>query len=146
MDLLTDITKGKFFFYTDDKEYSYPIKDFNDFVKAGCHYCFDLTGVHSDISVGSIGAPDGWSQVIIRTERAKRIWDRVVEKGHVEIEDVSGEDPLHLEDSGDSMISAGVRMLRRIAARKQNGASEKIQSHCMVEGAHVKPSRKKAET
>ena len=142
----TDITKGKFFFYTDDKEYSYPIKDFKALAKAGCHYCFDLTGVNSDISVGSIGAPNGWSQVIIRTERAKKIWDRLVEKGHVEIEDVTGDDPLHLDENGESMISAGARMLMRIAASKQNGASEKIQSHCMVEGAHVKAPRKKAGT
>ncbi len=60
-----DIKKGKFYAYPD---VSFPVKELDEIVPEGCRVCQDFTGVESDVSVGSVGSPDGYSTVIIRSE------------------------------------------------------------------------------
>ncbi|RUM34811.1 MAG: F420H(2):quinone oxidoreductase [Archaeoglobus sp.] len=59
-----DIKKGKFIIYPSD--ISFPVKDLNNIVPSGCKVCQDFTSVQSDVSVGSVGSPDGFSTVIVR--------------------------------------------------------------------------------
>lgn len=73
-----EFTKGKFWVYTDDGEvHSVPIKDVAKFARNPCHHCCDYTSVFADISVGSVGAPDGWNSVFIRTEIGEKYFDMV---------------------------------------------------------------------
>lgn len=73
-----EFTKGKFWVYTKDGEvHSVPIKDVAKYARNPCHHCCDYTSVFADISVGSVGTPDGWNSVFIRTEIGEKYFDMV---------------------------------------------------------------------
>lgn len=64
-----EFTKGKFWVYTNDEEvHSVPIKDVAKYARNPCNHSCDYTLVFTDISVGSVGTPDGRNSVFIRTE------------------------------------------------------------------------------
>ena len=50
-------------------------------IRNSCFSCSDYTASFADISVGNIGSEEGWRTMIIRTERGKKIYDRVLQKG-----------------------------------------------------------------
>jgi coenzyme F420-reducing hydrogenase beta subunit len=73
-----EFTKGKFWVYTKDGGvHSVPIKDVAKYARNPCHHCCDYTSVFADISVGSVGAPDGWNSVFIRTDIGEKYFDMV---------------------------------------------------------------------
>lgn len=55
----------------DDETLELPLQDLDTIVRPGCHACGDLTAVDADISAGSLGTPDGWTTLIIRTPTGK---------------------------------------------------------------------------
>ncbi len=54
-------TKGK------PEPFEIPLKELHDIVRGACNICLDLTNFASDIAVGGVGAPTGYSSVLIRT-------------------------------------------------------------------------------
>jgi coenzyme F420 hydrogenase subunit beta len=44
-----------------------PIRDFHGAALKGCDECADFLGSAADLSVGSVGSPDGWSSVLVRS-------------------------------------------------------------------------------
>jgi coenzyme F420 hydrogenase subunit beta len=79
------ITKGKFIAYAEDKElFSVPLDEIKAHVRGGCHICGDFTAEYADISVGSVGSPDGWSTVIVRTKIGEEIFKGACEAGYIE--------------------------------------------------------------
>jgi len=76
-----EFTKGKFWVYTSDGEvHTVPIKDVAKYARNPCHHCCDYTSVFADISIGSVGAPDGWNSVFIRTEIGEKYFDMVLDE------------------------------------------------------------------
>ncbi len=62
------IEKGYMWFHlTENKTFKIPLEDVKSCIRKSCKICMDFTSEHSDISVGSVGSPEGWSTVIIRT-------------------------------------------------------------------------------
>lgn len=49
-----------------------PVRDFHGAALKGCDECADFLGRSADISVGSVGSMNGWTSVIVRTERGRR--------------------------------------------------------------------------
>ena len=85
----TQIHKGKFIVTVDGKDYSAKIKLFNSALQGGCAYCNDFVGWLSDVSVGSVGSPEGYSTVIVRSEKGKKLLENVdFVKGDVNKEEV----------------------------------------------------------
>jgi coenzyme F420 hydrogenase subunit beta len=85
-----------------------PVKEFRDAALRGCDECADFTGRIADISVGSLGTPEGFTTVVVRTEAGAEAWSRVA--GAVEASEGCDLDAVHdLE-----------RRSRRGAARKLN--------------------------
>ncbi|MFX0076805.1 MAG: Coenzyme F420 hydrogenase/dehydrogenase, beta subunit C-terminal domain, partial [Candidatus Hermodarchaeota archaeon] len=75
-----DINKGRFFIYNHDgTAYDIPIKKIKKYGRFGCFFCEDLTAVHTDISVGSIGSNPGWSTVFIRTKKGAEIFQKALD-------------------------------------------------------------------
>jgi coenzyme F420 hydrogenase subunit beta len=62
------VSKGKFIVVTRDKEISVPLKDVVRCTRDTCKICEDASSQLADISAGSVGSPDGWTTLIIRTE------------------------------------------------------------------------------
>ncbi len=60
------------------------MKDVTKLARLSCHCCYDLTSEMADISVGSIGSPDGWNTVLVRTSAGKELFDAAVQAGLIE--------------------------------------------------------------
>ncbi|MCX6680373.1 MAG: Coenzyme F420 hydrogenase/dehydrogenase, beta subunit C-terminal domain [Methanothrix sp.] len=69
----TQIARGKFIVTVGGKEYSCPVRVLKSQVRAGCQFCGDLVNRLADISIGSIGSEEGYSTVIVRSERGARL-------------------------------------------------------------------------
>lgn len=84
----TDITRGKFIITTKDgKTSSKSVKVFDPHVPEACLMCTNFTSFFSDISVGSVGSDDGWSTVIVRSEKGEDLLKKAVEGGYIEVKD-----------------------------------------------------------
>jgi len=77
--------------------------ELDEFLRESCKRCDEFTAKLSDVSVGGIGAPEGWNTVIIRTEKADKIINEAVDSGYLEIDDISEE---------------GIEEIRKLAIRK----------------------------
>jgi len=85
----TQIQKGKFIVQIGGKEYSAKVKEFHNAIQGGCAYCNDFVARLSDVSVGSVGSNDGYSTVIVRSDRGKKLLENTdFVKGDVNKEDV----------------------------------------------------------
>lgn len=84
----TDIKKGKFIVrFVDGTRVSFSVKELEEIIPSGCKVCQDFSAVESDVSVGSVGSESGFSTVLVRTEVAKSMVDKIRERGTAEIKD-----------------------------------------------------------
>ena len=68
------VEKNYFWFYlTEDRLFKIPLKEAKSCMRKNCQVCMDFTSELSDISVGSVGSPEGWSTVIVRTEKGLKL-------------------------------------------------------------------------
>lgn len=101
-----EITKGKFWVYTDRGNVAtVPLKDTHKYEQPGCHVCLDYVSNLGDISTGSVGSPDGWSTVFIRTKKGNEVWSKAVDAGMFETKPI--------ED-----VKPGLDLLRKLAKEK----------------------------
>lgn len=64
-----EIGKGKFWVIGErGTVVQLPLKVTHKYEQPGCHVCLDLVANLADISSGSIGSPDGWSTVFVRSK------------------------------------------------------------------------------
>jgi coenzyme F420 hydrogenase subunit beta len=74
----------------DGKEYSCSVRDLNKAIEKGCAYCDDFTAKLADISVGSVGSPDGYSTVIVRSDAGKKLLEKLaLTRGDINTEEVT---------------------------------------------------------
>ncbi len=73
----TQIKRGKFIVLSGGKEASCSVKDLSRAVENGCAYCDDFTATLADVSVGSVGSDDGYSTVIVRSDRGKKLLENL---------------------------------------------------------------------
>jgi len=108
-----DIGNGKFWVHTQDDVINFPIKETHGYEQSGCKVCLDLVSELSDISTGSIGAPDDWSAVMTRTETGDTIFKQAVDAGAIELKPM---------DEG----KFGLEMLTKLAKSKKEKAMKEI--------------------
>jgi coenzyme F420-reducing hydrogenase beta subunit len=83
------IARGKFLVLAEGREHSCKIGELAEAVREGCDFCDDLVSRLADISIGSIGSPEGLSTVIVRSEKGKRLLEGVAyERREVRRDDV----------------------------------------------------------
>lgn len=79
-----NISKGKFMVeYDGDKTESWKIHEMDNLRTSSCYYCTDLSNEEADISVGSVGSPDGFSTILARTSFGAQILQDAEEKGYL---------------------------------------------------------------
>lgn len=77
-----DIGKGKFWVYTSrGATVQVPLKITHKYEQPGCHVCLDYVSNLADVSTGSVGTPDGWSTVFVRTKNGGNIWEKAIAAG-----------------------------------------------------------------
>lgn len=69
------ISKGRYIVRSNGKEKSCKVTALEDAVRNNCFYCEDFTARLADISVGSVGSPDGSSTVIIRSKKGEELFN-----------------------------------------------------------------------
>jgi coenzyme F420 hydrogenase subunit beta len=67
----------------DGRQMIVPHKELKKFVRGSCAACTDFTSKYADISVGSVGSPEGWSTVIVRTELGREVYMRALSDGYI---------------------------------------------------------------
>jgi coenzyme F420 hydrogenase subunit beta len=76
------IGKGEFRVYTERGNVATtPLKLIHKYAQPGCYVCLDYVSNLADISTGSVGSPDGWSTVFVRTKVGNDIWSKAVDAG-----------------------------------------------------------------
>ena len=89
-----DIGKGKFSVYTERGAVSQiPLKLTHKFEQGGCHVCLDYVANLADVSTGSVGTPDGWSTVFVRTKVGEDVWGKAIAAGYFETKDIADVKP-----------------------------------------------------
>ena len=73
-----DVIRGRMIVEYRDGELAVdePVKDFHGAALKGCDECADFLGRSADLSVGSVGSMDGWTSVLVRTERGRLAFQR----------------------------------------------------------------------
>lgn len=108
-----DCKKGRFqIFEGEQRVHNVPLKKMTELVRSCCHHCGDFTSEFADISVGNVGSPEGWSTVIVRTERGEKTLDRAVKSGLLEIKP--------LEE-----VKPGLKTVIKLAKDKRKKAEKK---------------------
>ncbi|MHA1266319.1 MAG: Coenzyme F420 hydrogenase/dehydrogenase, beta subunit C-terminal domain [Candidatus Helarchaeota archaeon] len=71
--------KGKFIISLKNKQrIELSLKELNNIVRNNCHYCEDFTNFYADISVGGVGAPRGYSTVLVRNSRGEKLFSKLI--------------------------------------------------------------------
>ena len=79
----------------DDSDVVIPLKDARPFANEWCHHCPDFAAEHADLSCGGLGM-EGWTMILVRSERGEDFLNRAVQAGVVERRDPE-EEPGALE-------------------------------------------------
>ncbi|APH39111.1 F420H2 dehydrogenase subunit FpoF [Methanohalophilus halophilus] len=109
-----DFAKGKFWAYTKDGEsHSVKIPQVGPHARNPCHHCCDYTSVSADISIGSVGAPDGWNSVMIRTDEGEKYFKMA-------------EDELEIMEDP----KPGIDLVKKLATMKHNNNSQHYLEVC----------------
>ncbi|MHA1733654.1 MAG: Coenzyme F420 hydrogenase/dehydrogenase, beta subunit C-terminal domain [Promethearchaeota archaeon] len=98
--------KGKMLVYAKGKDApaEIPLKELHDIVRSACNTCLDLTNTDADVSVGGLGAPAGYSTVLIRTKAGADAIDLAIRLGALE----------GLPDIGDSREAQYAKTLKSV--------------------------------
>jgi coenzyme F420 hydrogenase subunit beta len=62
-----------------------PLKELDATVRPGCRTCTDFAAVDADISAGAVGAPKGYTTLLVRTPTGKSFIDRAVASGRLTV-------------------------------------------------------------
>jgi coenzyme F420 hydrogenase subunit beta len=106
------VEKNYFWFYlTEDRVFKIPLKEAKTCMRKNCQVCMDFTSEDSDISVGSVGSPEGWSTVIARTEEGLKL-----------LEDAEKDNYITTRPIADS----GLKILENMATKKKKENKKEI--------------------
>lgn len=62
-----------------------PLKEIDPAIREGCRVCKDFSALDADISAGSVGTPDGWTTLLIRTREGDQFVRSAVQSGMLEL-------------------------------------------------------------
>ena len=84
-----EIGKGKFWVYGKRGQVvQLPLKVTHKYEQPGCHVCLDYVANLADISTGSVGSPDGWSTVFVRSKIGDSVWAKAMAAGIFETQPI----------------------------------------------------------
>jgi len=112
--LKTDIGKGKFWVYSKSGDVkTVPLNDTHMYEQKSCHVCMDYTAELADISTGSVGSPDGWSTIFVRTAKGEEYLNKMVEAGALETKPIEDTKP-------------GLDLVQKLALQKKEKNDKEI--------------------
>ena len=125
-----DIGKGKFSVFTERGVNSaIPLKVTHKYEQPGCHVCLDYVSNFADISTGSVGSPDGWSTVFVRSAVGEKVWNDAVKSGWIVAEDA------------DLKGQFGIPMVEKLATTKITNNQKTLEARAAGLRPGLKPLR-----
>lgn len=100
------------FYLTEDRLIKIPLKEAKRCMRKNCQVCMDFTSELSDISVGSVGSPEGWSTIIVRTEKGLEL-----------LKDAERDEYIKTKPLPES----GLKVIERLAKKKKKENKAEIQ-------------------
>ncbi|MBR5953829.1 MAG: Coenzyme F420 hydrogenase/dehydrogenase, beta subunit C-terminal domain, partial [Methanobrevibacter sp.] len=82
-------------------------------IRKNCNICDEMTSETSDISIGSIGSDDGWSTLIIRTEKGEEIFNGALEQRFIEAKELTDSQFALLNRIAESKISKNLEEIEK---------------------------------
>jgi len=80
--------KEEFFIYPKDGRVVHiPFEDVDTIARPACLVCCDFSAEYSDISFGGLGSPEGYTTVLIRSEKGNHIYHGALKDGYIEEEE-----------------------------------------------------------
>jgi len=88
------ISSGKFNIFKENGEKikEYKIAALNKYKSSSCNFCTDLTSENADVSVGSVGSPDGYNTVLCRSPLGQLLVEDAAAAGYLDIKPMSRQD------------------------------------------------------
>lgn len=99
------------FYLTEDRLVKIPLKEAKSCMRKNCQVCMDFTSELSDISVGSVGSPDKWSTVIVRTEKGLDLLKSAEKDNYIITK---------------PLTEAGLKILEKLASTKKKNNLQEI--------------------
>ncbi len=94
-----EIKNGRFYAWDgEERLHRVKLSQVKPLIRPTCHHCTDFTSEFSDISVGNVGSPAGYSTVIVRNEKGKKILEAAIKSGLIEAE------PITDFDKGETLV------------------------------------------
>ena len=93
-------------------------------VRSGCRYCTDMTAEFADLSVGGARSADGWdvdkgwNQIIVRSDKGRKLLDIARDKGILEFKDVPETGLDKLKGASLGKKRTGVKNLRALTGEE----------------------------
>jgi coenzyme F420 hydrogenase subunit beta len=94
------------------KAHEVKIEETDRYTFKGCGPCFDFSSELADVSVGSVGSPEGWSTVLTRTDIGEKLYSSALAAGRVQEKAIS---------------EKGLALAKRLAANKAKRFLDKSQ-------------------
>ena len=89
-----EIKNGRFYANKNDEVlHRTRLKNVKKLVRPCCHKCGDFTSELADISVGNVGSPNGWSTVLVRSQRGLEALKSAEKGGLIEVQPLSEVEP-----------------------------------------------------
>ncbi len=106
------IEKGHLWLYKKDEEIiKIPLEKAKRCMRKNCQICMDFTSEQSDVSVGSVGSPEGWSTVVIRTDEGLKLVEAAENDNYIETKPMS---------------EGGLKLMEKLANDKKKGNKAEI--------------------
>jgi coenzyme F420 hydrogenase subunit beta len=103
-----EIKNGRFYAKKGDEViHKTKLKNVKDLVRPCCHHCDDFTCEYSDVSIGNVGSPDGWSTVIVRNKKGEKALRKAEKADLIELE------PFEDFDEGKSLVHRLAKMKKK---------------------------------
>ncbi|MHC1567839.1 MAG: Coenzyme F420 hydrogenase/dehydrogenase, beta subunit C-terminal domain [Candidatus Syntropharchaeia archaeon] len=88
------IKKGKMWIRSKEETHVLSLKELEKYAKRACSFCSDFTAELADISVGSVGSPDRWSTIFVRSDLGRKLFKEAEKKGCIESKPIERLDPI----------------------------------------------------
>lgn len=100
------VEKGQFWAYLNNGDvFKVPLSKAKACMRKNCEICMDYTSELADLSIGSVGSPEGWSTIIARSEKGLEVIQNAEKEGYIETKQI--------EPSGISLIEKLARKKKR---------------------------------
>ena len=90
-----------------------PLSNAKRIIRKNCNICVELTSETSDLSIGSIGSEDGWSTVIVRTEKGEEIIEGALKQEFIEAKNFTESQFKLLNRIAESKINKNIEYVER---------------------------------